>query len=996
VVIAVGVKDSHEILCEKAARASAAPERVQHLFKHLFDSQLRSANDAESIRILATVASGSSTLTETLIVHPEWSDLIAPERLVNARRIEGLRRDVGGVQASASPEEIFRELRLFQQREMLRIAARDLCRLSDVSTVTTEISNVADVCMGTVTKTCLQELQAKFGTPYAQDPASGAWYPAAFCVLGMGKLGAQELNYSSDIDVLFVYSGEGAVFKTPPKANGTGKGMPNQQFFNRLAEAIISECTRMTAEGFLFRVDMRLRPEGKTSPLARSLSSYENYYAQAGQTWERMMLIKARGVGGDEALAGEFLEMVQPFRYPRAISEQIPREVAEMKARIENEVVRAGELERNVKLGRGGIREIEFLVQTLQVLHGGRIPFLQTPKTLTALDKLADYNLLDRAESVRLKQAYCFLRDVEHRLQMESNQQTHTIPVNVTARTRLARLMGFETVNAFEKALRQHNENVRGSYEKVISPARTSGELALPREVEANSPAWQKILQAHSFRSSAQSVKLVMEFVEGPGFGHRSSRTVEHSMRLLGQFLSLCPKAGAEPPKPFLSDPDRVLARLDRFVARYGARAMLYDAWVSNPSLFRLLLLAFDRSEFLAELAIRQPDLIDEIEQSGQLRRHKTTEQILDDLRHGRQDEDQHRWLRRYFHADQMRIALRDILDLATPEQTQSEISALADAFLVYALEVVLRKNRLKKAPFAIVGLGKLGGQELIYASDLDIVFVADNSSKNLPALQKLAIQFLDLLSKRTEDGITFAADARLRPDGEKGLLVNTLSGYAEYYRKRAMLWEIQSLSRFRPITGDRSLQQQFSEIALAATNFHAPAIDLAAHTPEWKAEIQRMRLRIEKERTSSGKDALAIKTGAGGLMDVEFVAQALCLENGWHEPNTLAAIARAQREKKLPAATARTLSENYRRLIQIERILRRWSFEPETILPDDPAPFYRVAVRCGFKEAEDFATAVAGYRTAIRKAYAGYFGTKPTQEIPSKKNARPKPARRK
>jgi glutamate-ammonia-ligase adenylyltransferase len=363
-------------------------------------------------------------------------------------------------------------------------------------------------------------------------------------------------------------------------------------------------------------------------------------------------------------------------------------------------------------------------------------------------------------------------------------------------------------------------------------------------------------------------------------------------------------------------------------------------------------------------------------------------------LRHGQEDEDQHRWLRRYFHGDQMRIALRDILDLATPEQTQREISALADAFLIYALEVVLRKNRLKKAPFAIIGLGRLGGQELIYASDLDIVFVAHDSSKNLPALQKLAIQFLDILSKRTEDGITFAADARLRPDGEKGLLVNTLSGYAEYYRKRAMLWEIQSLSRFRPITGDRSLQESFSNVALAATNFRAPAKGVAAYIPEWKEEIQRMRLRIEKERTPTGKDALAIKTGAGGLMDVEFVAQALCLENGWHEPNTLTAIDRAQREKKLPAASAQTLAENYRKLIQIERILRRWSFEPETILPDDPAPFYRVAVRCGFKEADHFAIAVVGYRAAIRKAYTSYFGAEPTPEIPFKKAAPPKRAR--
>lgn len=401
---------------------------------------------------------------------------------------------------------------------------------------------------------------------------------------------------------------------------------------------------------------------------------------------------------------------------------------------------------------------------------------------------------------------------------------------------------------------------------------------------------------------------------------------------------------------------------------------MLYDAWVSNPSLFRLLLLAFDRSEFLAELALRQPDLIDEIEQSGQLRRRKSAEQILADLRHGSGDEDQHRWLRRYFQADQMRIALRDILDLATPEQTQSEITSLADAFLTYGLEIVLRKNRIRKPPFAIIGLGKLGGRELIYASDLDIIFVALDNVKNLAALQKIAVEFLDLLSKRTEDGMTFEADARLRPDGEKGLLVNTLSGYAEYYRKRAMLWEIQSLSRFRPIAGDAAVQEKFSELARSMTDFGVPRPLPGAYMPGWKAEIHRMRMRIEKERTPPGKNALAIKTGAGGLMDVEFVAQALCLENGWHEPNTLAAITRASAEKKISSRAGAALNDNYRKLIHIERILRRWSFEPETILPDDPAPYYRVAVRCGFKEGKDFAKAVAAYRAEIRGAYSTYF----------------------
>jgi glutamate-ammonia-ligase adenylyltransferase len=321
-----------------------------------------------------------------------------------------------------------------------------------------------------------------------------------------------------------------------------------------------------------------------------------------------------------------------------------------------------------------------------------------------------------------------------------------------------------------------------------------------------------------------------------------------------------------------------------------------------------------------------------------------------------------------------MRIGLRDILDLANPEQTQEELTALADAYLTYALEVVMKKRRLRKAPFAVIALGKLGGRELIYASDLDILFVTENSAPSLPALQKIAVEFMELLSKRTEDGMTFETDARLRPDGEKGLIVNTLGAYTEYYKKRAMLWEIQSLSRFRSITGNAAVLKSFAIMAAKTTDFRSPKNETAARMESWKMEIHKMRMRIEKERTAPGQDKLAIKTGRGGLMDVEFIAQAICLENGWHEPNTLAGIARAADAHSLTEKAGRILSDNYRKLMQIERILRRWSFEPESVLPTDPAAYYRVAVRCGYKEPAAFQQAVLASRQAIRAEYEKVF----------------------
>jgi glutamate-ammonia-ligase adenylyltransferase len=416
-----------------------------------------------------------------------------------------------------------------------------------------------------------------------------------------------------------------------------------------------------------------------------------------------------------------------------------------------------------------------------------------------------------------------------------------------------------------------------------------------------------------------------------------------------------------------------VVTRLDNFISAYGARAILFELWNSNPAIFELLLLLFDRSEFLAELAIRTPDMVDELVTSGRLRQRKTAEQTLRELRHGINDADQGLWLRRYHQTELMRIGLRDILGLADEEQYLTELSSLADACLRYALEFVIRKRAARSAPFVIIGLGKLGGAEIDYGSDLDILFVASTRAKNLAKLKSLALEVTELLSSRTEQGLVFHTDARLRPDGEKGLLVNTFAAYEEYYRRRARLWEIQTLTRSRAVAGDMKLGERFQTMALELTNFKSPRQPLSAYAPDWKSRIHQMRARIQKERTPPGQEELAIKTGAGGLMDAEFIAQALCLEHGWHEANTLRALERGLREGILPEPEK--LIENYRRLRRVEGILRRWSYEGETVLPQDPAPYYRVAVRCGFDSPEQFREALLASRRAVREVYKKVFG---------------------
>jgi len=972
---------------QKTIQASADPQRVKQGLDQLKATNaaayLRQASPEEA-RILVALLSGSQALGQLLLKHPAWlPETIQAGMLRHPRQEQGLRREVNGwlrplLDSRDYPAALAR-LRLFKQREMLRIAARDLARLGNTAEITREISDVADVCLDAVYQACLRQFTERFGQPYHLD-GQARWQPTEFCVFGLGKLGGQELNYSSDVDLMFVYTEEGHLFKEPPsRTRHNSKGLANHQFFKRLIEAFVAEVTLMAPEGMLFRIDLRLRPEGDAGPLARSLSGYENYYAQWGQTWERMMLIKVRRVAGALALASEFFEMIQPFRYPRSLGEGILREVAATKQRIEDKVVKPGEVDRNVKLGRGGFREIEFVAQTLQLLNGGRIPFLQQAQTLPALEKLVQYRLLPETDSRKLADAYCFLRDLEHRLQMDNNLQTHTIPTERKARERLAALMGFDSLRGFEGVLRGHTQIVREIFDALLKAEKPAAAGTLPVEFDEHAAEWTDLLAGHSFTDPEKSFRLIKSFALGPGYVHVSPRTTDLAMQLLSKFFALCPRKNARDqialPKNALSDPDRVLVRLDSFVAAYGTRAMLYETWLSNPSLFDLLLLLFDRSEFLAEIAIRTPDLVDELELSGRLRRRKTAEEILNDLRHGRDDEDQRLWLRRYHQAEQMRLGLRDILGLADFEQNFAELSALAGACLQYALEVILRKHNYRSPPFAIIGLGKLGGAELNYGSDLDIIFVADDRTKQLPELQALAAGIMELLSSPTELGVAFAVDARLRPDGEKGLLVNTAAAYEDYYRRRAMLWEIQCLTRARPVAGDPKIGEQFRKLVATLTDFRQPSQPLAAYTPEWKEEIARMRTRIEKERTPQGKDDLAIKTGAGGLMDAEFIAQTLCLAHGWHEPNTLRALLLARSQNALPVAEADAFIENYRHLVRVEGILRLWSFEGEAVLPEDPAAQYRVAVRCGFSGAGTFRKSVGEWRAAMRGVYDRVMG---------------------
>ncbi len=931
-------------------------------------------------RALVAVIGASEHFAGLLRRNPAWlASCFSRESLAGPRPRDVLRREAArfldDALAQANHAGAFRELRQLRQREHLRIAARDLSRAATLEETARQLSDVADICLAGALRVVRARIASIHGEPW-EETGDGGWRPTSFCILGLGKLGGQELNYSSDVDVMLVYGDEGRVFRDPPVAGREPPpgGIANHQFFRRLAEALVAEVSDPAPEGQLFRIDLRLRPEGNTGPLARSLDSHETYYAQWGQTWERLMLIKARPVAGDRQLAADFLEMIQPFRYPRSLGERLLEEIATTKHRLETEKAE-GDALRDVKRGRGGIREIEFVVQSLQLLNGGRQPFLQNTGTLPTLEKLAEYGLLAPGEAHSLAEAYRFWRDVEHRLQIENYRQTHAVPESTAGRERLARLLGFRKTAEFDARRELHRTHVRAVYDKFLGHRpRPAAEPGLPADFDTDAAAWRTLLAAHGFEDPARALRIVRGFVQGPDWSHVSVRTGALALTLFSHLLSLCPHSRLPRPEGSrirgnLSDPDRVLTCLDRFVAGYRSRAPLYETWTGQPQYFELLAWLFDRSDVLAEVAIRTPDLVEELVLGGRLRRTAATTDALANLRHGHGDADQTLWIRRYQQAEQLRLGLRSILGYSNAAECGGELAALADACVQYALDVVARRHGLAAAPFAVIALGSFGGAELSLGSDLDLILVAPDDAPDLPRLQSLAAEFLQLLGAQTDLGRAYEIDARLRPDGEKGLLVNTVGAHAEYYRRRAHLWEIQALTRSRFVAGHAAAGAAFVAAAAGATDFSRGNPGVAAWTADWRRTIDRMLARIVRERTPAGREKLAFKTGAGGLVAAEFRAQEWCLAHGWHEPNTRRALGRGLAAGLIPDEAGRALLAGHDALRRIEAILRCWSGVPEETLPQSPAALRRVAIRCGFDDADALLAAVDAARAAITGA---------------------------
>src|SRR6059058_5931055 len=539
-------------------------------------------------------------------------------------------------------EENFGALRFWKGREMTRVALRELANVAPLEETTGELSQIAEICVRRVFQSINAEFKQRYGSPHAE-----------FAILALGKLGGGELNHSSDVDLLFLYSDEGQL----------SPHLSYHEFFNRLAKKILETFSIPHPEGSLFRIDLRLRPEGSAGPLARSLESMENYYAGFGETWERLALIKARGIGGSRELAYEFLRQHQPFIYPSSPTPDLLDEIANIKRRIERDVIGHDELERDVKLGRGGIREIEFVVQALQLIHGAHHAFLQEASTLKALRGLRQLDLLPRDEVLTLDKAYRFLRRVEHRLQIEAEQQTHTVPREQEALRRLALSLRFSSGERFTVALQEKMRTVRSIFERVIS-----GTHAEPAKIDLE-----------IFSNQKRAAKALADLAQGPARFHIAPRTRQIFRKLRPVLLEWLAKS---------ADPDATLNQLVRFVEVYGLRSLLFELLVTNPRLLELLVKTFDASRFASELLIRRPQRLEEITRGEQLDQAITLEEHLRRLSSLDLGGASFDAVRAYRQRQLLRIILREVLGLSSPAATFTELSDVAEACLLFTVKL--------------------------------------------------------------------------------------------------------------------------------------------------------------------------------------------------------------------------------------------------------------------------------------------------------------------
>ena len=857
-------------------------------------------NDAQvSAEVVAQAMARSPFLRQTLERHPEQVHALLTSRALSDPTTSDYLHERWReylVDVTDEPS-LHAELRRFRREMQFRIIWRDLMRWADLAETIAATSAFAEVCIQAALGWLHQAACEQYGTPWGIDPVSGAEAPQSLIVIGMGKLGGRELNVSSDIDLIFAFPGKG-------ETRGGRRSLDNQQFFIRLSQRLIQALDQITADGFVFRVDMRLRPYGQSGALALSFAALETYYQDQGRDWERYAMVKSRIVAGDPEAGQVLMESLRPFVYRRYIDFSAFESLRSMKAMISREVRRQG-LENNIKLGSGGIREIEFVVQAFQLIRGGRDRELQQRELLMILNELEALELLPSPVVNELREAYVFLRNLEHALQGMEDKQTQLLPEDELTSARVALIMGFKDWHGCQKMLAQHRENVATHFANIIATeegeegaqsALDEGwfELWLAEVDEDSDTKW---LEEHGYEDPVGSLKLLSSL--------RDSRTIQtmqtQGRKRLNQFMPVLLEALAE-----VDNPSETLSRVLLLVEAILRRTAYMVLLLENPGARTQLVNLCSESPWIARQLAETPLLLDELLNAESLYHPPARDELQDDLRQqmlriSYDDlENQMESLRHFKKAHTLRVAASELKGTLPLMKVSDYLTWIAEVVLDHVVDVAFSNlvarhgypgragGATNETDFAVVGYGKLGGIELGYTSDLDLVFVhnadtelatdGEKSIDNAVFYTRLGQRIVHILNAQTPSGQLYEVDMRLRPSGNSGLLVSTLQAFEKYQRSDAWTWEHQALARARGVAG--------SSKTLAA--FEAVRHDTLCQNRDKNTLCQEVVDMREKMRVNLGtpesrrEETFHIKHDAGGIVDMEFMVQYLML--AWSE----------------------------------------------------------------------------------------------------------------
>jgi glutamate-ammonia-ligase adenylyltransferase len=859
-------------------------------------------------------------------------------------------------------------LRRFKYRHLLRIGARDLLGDADLAMTTEELSHLADACIVEALREAAATVGDAVGAPIGSDGSE-----SGLAVVAMGKLGGDELNYSSDIDLMFVYGADGET------AGGRSGRVANGEYFARVGRELVALLEEITEEGHVFRVDLRLRPEGRMGPLVLSLDGYREYYRERAELWERQALIKARIAAGDARVGARFLELARATIYRPGLDPRIVPAIRAMKAQIDGALRAKGHETTNVKLGRGGIREIEFIVQALQLLYGGDDPWLRETNTLKAIFRLTERGYLAPDLGRLLSRGLVHLRTVEHRLQILHELQTHTLPKEPLALGHLARRAGIQAPPAraareFQTRHRAITTGVHRAFREFFA-AREHGPRRRVRLASLMA------LRATGFKDperARHNLQLILEGRPLVPYAAHLSTTLERLYPMLLDALWKSP------------DPDEALNQFERLLGATGPRAGLVELLVQDPDLLLGLVKVCAGGDHLTELLIAQPELLASLASAERVLARKSKAAMRLALASvfapGTTTAERRDRLRRVKQAEELAVVWRYVLGITSIDGYSREMTALAEATLaagwLLALEPLVERYGAPRdaagrfIPAVVVGLGKLGGRELVTGSDLDlfVVFGEDGVTDGAERIDahwfySLAVERLaSVLGDITSAGVAFPVDLRLRPGSKGSGFAASVSALEQYYLEHGDLWERQTLTRARLVLGDRGLARR-TRAALRRLVF-GDALPRGV-----LKEIAAVRTRMERELGKETRGRVHVKYGRGGLVDVEFLVQALQLVHGHDHPEarrftTAAALAGLARAGVLDAAVASDLVERYRFLRRVSAALRLLGARPsDTLELASPMPA-RVASALGYESRQAFLDAYREHTTEVREAY--------------------------